>query len=417
MKFFQGVNARGLAMDNSKKANMSFLISSKQLIIRVLIRQILKNNGYKKYIFASNGQEASRKICGGEARVDFILSDWDMPLINGVELLKMVKNDPEHFIIPFVLLSPDSSILKSIYAMEEGAENYSSIPFTEESLMELIENCINDRFCESQEKTIVNSMVRNKLIKNHDKVIELGTKLQKTSRNQNVSILTGESLFHVKQYDRARNVLIKALKAGKNSRALDLLGKIHSKEGDGAKSLEYFQLAKKHNPLNIERSVNLATAYFSQGMRRRALRITENVLKSNPTYLDIVEISKLYLEHGYIRRALELLSPLEPITETARVFYICSVRLWQIGERKKCVDFLMKCMAELPSCHLFEYHLGVLFLKKKKYDQAKHFFEKSIENKSDYKPAVRCLKYVNSLLRISGVESRRNILPPPYPAN
>ncbi len=385
-------------MNTDKYADMVFLICSKQLIIRVLIRQMLKNNGYKKYIFASNGQEANKKICGGEARVDFIVSDWDMPLINGAELLKMVKNDPEYFITPFILLSPDTSILKNIYAMEEGADNYSSIPFTEENMMEIIENCIKDRLSERPEKLLETNMIRNKLLKKHDKVIELGKKLKKTSKSQNASILTGESLYHVKEYDRARTILKDSLKAGKNSRALDLLGKIHAKKGESDKSLEYFELAKKHNPLNIERNINLATAYFSQGMRRRALKIAEGVLKSNPTYLDIVEISKLYMEHGYIRRALELLSPLEPITETARIFYICSVKLWQIGERKKCVDFLLKCINELPSCHLFEYHLGVLFLRRKKYDRAKQCFEKSLDNKSDYKPAVRCLEYVDSLL-------------------
>lgn len=401
-------------MKSKKLTDTIFLISSKQLIIRVLIRQILKNNGYKKYIFASNGQEATRKICDGETRVDFIISDWNMPIINGVELLKMLKNDPEYFIIPFILLSPDKSILKNIYAMEEGAEHYSPIPFTEESLILIIESCINEQLSERPEKTLLNDMMRNKLTKDYDKVIKLGSDLPNLERNQKASILTGESLFHTEQYDRAQKILNDSLKDGNNSRVLDLLGKIHAKKGEDTKSLEYFELAKKHNPLNVERSINLATAYFSQGMTRRALRLTETVLKSNPTYLDIVEISKLYLEHGYIKRALDLLGPLEPIKETSRIFYICTVKLWQIGEHRRCIDFLLNCIEKLPSCHLFKYHLGVIFLRHKKYERAKQFFEYSLKMRPDYKPAQRCIKYVNSLttlVKLSGNEKQNDAIP------
>lgn len=236
-------------MKSKNLTDTVFLISSKQLIIRVLIKQILKNNGYKKYIFAINGQEAIRKICDGETRVEFIISDWNMPIINGVELLKMLKNDPEYFIIPFMLLSPDKSLLKNIYAMEEGAEHYSAIPFTETSLMQTIESCINEQLCERPEKTSLNEMVRSKLTKDYDKVIDLGSALPNIERNQKASILTGESLFHTEQYDRAQKVLKDSLRYGKNSKILDLLGRIHAKKGEDASSLECFERAKKHNPL------------------------------------------------------------------------------------------------------------------------------------------------------------------------
>lgn len=158
----------------------------------------------------------------------------------------------------------------------------------------------------------------------------------------------------------------------------------------------------------IERNIRLATAYFSQGMARRALRLTETVLRSKPTYLDIVEISKLYLEQGYIKRALDLLYPLEPITETSRIFYICTVKLWQIGEHKRCIEFLLNCVEKLPSCHLFKYHLGVIFLRHKKYNRAKQFFEYSLSMKPDYKPAQRCIKYVNSLAAVAKLPRNAN---------
>jgi two-component system chemotaxis response regulator CheY len=378
--------------------NTHFLVVSYHSIIKSSIKQILKNNGFSNYLFARNGQEALRIIQRHENKIEFIISDWDMPIINGIELLKKLKNAPEFFMLPFMLLSKCWSVeLRQIYAIEEDADIFMTIPFKENAMINNISNCLNNFKELTYEKKTLKKMIHNKLNNNYTEVLNLGVQLSEGNLSAKASILSGESLYYLEKYDQAKQVLKKALFKEKNSKAYDLLGKIYSKQGDCEKALENFKMAQNHNPLNINRSINLVREYLLQGKIRRAFEVVNHILKSKPTYLDLIEIANLYLGVGYLDEAYKILKILNPINDTAQVFYICCVKLWQKGARKTSLSLLKRCMNELPQNHLFLYYLGIIFLKKGKVQMANKYITKVLNINPNYKPAKRSMAYLKKL--------------------
>ncbi|EIM62573.1 response regulator [Desulfobacter postgatei] len=378
--------------------NTHFLVVSYHSIIKSSIKQILKNNDFHNYLFARNGHEALRIIQSHENKVEFIISDWDMPIINGIELLKKIKNDPELFMLPFMLLSKYWSVeLRQIYAIEEDADIFMTIPFKETDVINNLLNCLNNFKHLTYEKKMLKKMIHNKLNNNYMEVLNLGVQLSKRDLSAKASILTGESLYHLEKYDQAKQVLKKSLSKEKNSKAYDLLGKIYSKQGDSKESLKNFKMAQERNPLNISRSINLAREYLLQGKIRMAFELVNDILKSKPTYLDLINIANLYLGMGYLDEAYKILKILDPINDTAQVFYICCVKLWQKGARKSTLSLLSRCINKLPQNHLFLYYLGIIFLKKEKFLLANKYIMKALKINPNYEPAKRGMAYLKKI--------------------
>lgn len=384
---------KGGNMLNQK--NINTLVVASSSLIRTLIKQILRKSGLKEYLFSSKGSDALKLIYNHEKTIDFIIIDWDTPIINGIELLKILKADPEKFTIPFLILSTENSLQQSIYAMEEGADYYASIPFTEKKLTIYIEGVIYNKINKNQ--LFINKITREKLLQNYDKAISLGSVFENNNNDPKLSFLLGECLYEKQKYDYAEILVKKSLENNVNSKALDLLGQIYAKKGDHKKSIDYFTEAKKVNPINIERSVNLANSFFLQGLKKRGIRVIDSLCESNKlSYLDIIKISELYIKHGFIDEVKPYLDPIVPIKETAYVFYAYTVKLVQRGEMEKGIKLLVKYIKTLPSEHLFLFHMGVLFLKNGNTNQAKLLFKEVLKLKPDYAPAKRCLDGCNT---------------------
>lgn len=371
------------------------LVGAPHSIVRVLLKQILKNNGFKRNIFSTNGPQALRLIYELDHDIDFIIMDWDVPLINGIELLKIIKADPEKFMIPFLMLSTEGSVKQNIYALEEGADYYSKIPFTENNLTKYIQNVIASKDNPDINQQIIDKINHEKLLQNYDAAISLGSDLIKKYNDPKLSLLLGECLYEKQNYDNAERLIKQSLENCTNSKGLDLLGRIHAKKANYKKSTEYFSQAKKANPINIDRSINLAQSFFLQDMIPKGKKIINSLCSSNLSYYDMIKIAELYLKNGFIADVSVFLDVLDPIKETAYVFYAYTVKLSQIGEHKKCLQCLTKYIKLLPDEYLFLFHIGIIFLKKGKNKQARTFFERVLTLNSGYAPAKRCLAMVS----------------------
>lgn len=83
---------------------------------------------------AENGQEALDVLEQQEGKIDLILLDWEMPVMNGNEFLKKIKADKRYRSIPVIMLSAVSEKDKIIDAIRAGAKQYITKPFSGEDL-------------------------------------------------------------------------------------------------------------------------------------------------------------------------------------------------------------------------------------------------------------------------------------------
>ena len=104
--------------------------------MRKLVRNLLKQAGYENIVEAEDGVAALRIL--KSQKVDFVISDWNMPNMTGIELLKTVRADEEIGKIPFLMVTAEALQDNVITAVKAGVSNYIVKPFTAEVLNEKI---------------------------------------------------------------------------------------------------------------------------------------------------------------------------------------------------------------------------------------------------------------------------------------
>ena len=108
--------------------------------MRKVIRNLLKQIGYENIVEAENGQIAMRVL--QSQKIDFVISDWNMPTMSGLELLKAVRADEELKKTPFLMVTAEALKENVVEAVKAGVNNYIVKPFTAEILEEKIKKII-----------------------------------------------------------------------------------------------------------------------------------------------------------------------------------------------------------------------------------------------------------------------------------
>jgi two-component system, chemotaxis family, chemotaxis protein CheY len=104
--------------------------------MRKVLRNLLKRAGYENIVEASDGI-AALQIIRAE-KIDFIISDWNMPNMSGLDLLKTVRADKKVSDTPFLMVTAETLPERVISAVKAGASSYITKPFTADILHEKI---------------------------------------------------------------------------------------------------------------------------------------------------------------------------------------------------------------------------------------------------------------------------------------
>jgi two-component system chemotaxis response regulator CheY len=114
------------------------LIVDDSLVMRKLVLNSLKQAGFDiDPIEASDGQEALKKL--DSMAVQLIISDWNMPLMDGLSFAKEIREDKNKKHIPIIMLTTEGSMPKFEEALNCGVDDYVTKPFTPEKLKKKIE--------------------------------------------------------------------------------------------------------------------------------------------------------------------------------------------------------------------------------------------------------------------------------------
>ncbi|MFC1862531.1 chemotaxis response regulator CheY [Thermodesulfobacteriota bacterium] len=122
---------------------MSFDTSIKVLVVddfatmRRIVKGVLKQLGYTNIIEAEDGSNAFKEL--KKEKVGLIVSDWNMPNMTGLELLKEVRNDSDLKDIPFLMVTAEGQKENVVEAVQAGVSNYIVKPFTPETFSAKLE--------------------------------------------------------------------------------------------------------------------------------------------------------------------------------------------------------------------------------------------------------------------------------------
>ena len=122
----------------------SILIIDDSLPMRSVIKRTLKAAGYgnSELIEAANGKEALELMKNNW--IDIVLTDYNMPVMDGLEFIKTIKKDDLSKDIPVVVISTEGNESKIEEFMDCGAVGYITKPFTAEAIRDLIVNILGE---------------------------------------------------------------------------------------------------------------------------------------------------------------------------------------------------------------------------------------------------------------------------------
>jgi len=121
-------------------ANTKFLVVDDSLTMRRIVINTLKSIGFDNVVEAADGKDAVAKLMSEGA--DFLITDWNMPEMSGLDLTKWVRANQQFAEIPILMITTRGNKEDVIEAMKMRVNNYIVKPFTAPGLKEKIDQIL-----------------------------------------------------------------------------------------------------------------------------------------------------------------------------------------------------------------------------------------------------------------------------------
>jgi two-component system chemotaxis response regulator CheY len=105
--------------------------------MRRIIKNILRQLGFNNVVEADDGTTAWDVL--NKDKIDFIISDWNMPQMTGIDLLRKVRSSEEFADLPFLMVTAEAQQENIIEAVQAKVSNYIVKPFTAETMKQKID--------------------------------------------------------------------------------------------------------------------------------------------------------------------------------------------------------------------------------------------------------------------------------------
>jgi two-component system, chemotaxis family, chemotaxis protein CheY len=121
--------------------SLKFLVVDDSVTMRRIVVNSLRNIGYDGFVEASDGKDAIEKLAADDS-INFIITDWNMPGVSGLELVKSLRANNKYASIPILMVTTRGVKEDIIEALQAKVSNYIVKPFTPNILKEKIEQIL-----------------------------------------------------------------------------------------------------------------------------------------------------------------------------------------------------------------------------------------------------------------------------------
>jgi two-component system chemotaxis response regulator CheY len=241
---------------------------------RETIVDYLRKMGFKDIAAMANGQEALEYISKNAKKIGLIISDWEMPEMNGIDLLRSCKANQALSETPFLMVTSQTSIerMKVLQAAKAQVDQYLLKPFTASEIQTRIE-----------------------------------TVLTKARTKDEVENLVAEALDHQShgRWQKAQTRFEEAIALDPtHDTALRGMGEVLTKLKTVHDALPYFKRAVEANGNNPKSYLRLASAYESLGWWEKAIALLQGALQQISFNSELhFALGKLYQRRSMIDAA------------------------------------------------------------------------------------------------------------------
>ena len=130
-------------------SELRFLVVDDMLTMRNIVMKNLQNLGATQISLANNGIAAwdmLEKTAALRKPIDFVISDWNMPEMSGIDLLLRCRNSSDYKNVAFLLVTAESEVVQVREAISAGVDNYVVKPFTPAAFQAKVNAILAKRF-------------------------------------------------------------------------------------------------------------------------------------------------------------------------------------------------------------------------------------------------------------------------------
>ncbi len=120
-------------------SSLKILVVDDSITIRRIILNALKTIGYTDVVEASNGREALARLGDG---VNFVITDWNMPEMNGLDLTRQIRTTPGSNDLPILMITTRGTEADVVDALQAKVNSYIVKPFTPQELKDKIDDVL-----------------------------------------------------------------------------------------------------------------------------------------------------------------------------------------------------------------------------------------------------------------------------------
>ncbi len=227
------------------------------------IKNMLRHLGYHYTTVAGDGLAALEVLKKKE--IDFVIADWNMPNMTGIDLLRKVRLDDDLKEIPFLMVTAEVAEETIAEAAETEVDGYIIKPFVAKTLEEKIQKILEKRNTPSEVDTCLklgNVYLNSGMLDDALKEYEKSLKIQ--PNNARVHYALGNIYQKKGEIDKAEKAYEKAIGISpKYLKAHESLARLYEERGEQEKAIRAVKEAVKISPKNPERQIKLGKALLN----------------------------------------------------------------------------------------------------------------------------------------------------------
>jgi two-component system chemotaxis response regulator CheY len=344
----------------------AILIVDDELSMRITLNNMLSRMGFKNVTIAENGKKAFEIV---QARkIDVIITDINMPIMNGIELFKTIKDNKKYQDIKFIFVTAEATRQIVARAAEDGGDAYIIKPFimatVEEKLLKILEKKYRPNQLENMMKDF-DGLLAKKDYEGAEKVLldikeAVGDTVKVLFNFGRLSYLKGDINKAIEYYKEAINrnpMFVKAYNA---------IGEAYENLGDIQNAIRYYEIAHEISPANTERLITLSKLLHKSGDSEKAASLLKDAASDLRGDVSTSEhlLGEIYLSNNENEKAMEtLLKAYRKNSSDVTIMKSLAEAYRKLGKAEHALDIYHKILDISPENSEVYYEMGKTFLE------------------------------------------------------
>ena len=333
------------------KNNLRIMIVNDKHDLRAILRDYLRNDGYLNLTISENGRSALRKAVTEPP--DLIIADYELPGLNGLELLREVRREKSLHEVPFILLSPETNQKYVALAAEYKVNAFIVKPFSHQTLTDKVNRLLEHHL--NPAPSYVMYQEANNLVQAGDlegALTRYQAAVEATRKSMAViHYKMGQVHELMKHEDQAETQYHEAVGMSKYFvDAFDALGTMNMRHQRTNQALTYFRRSTDISPLNAQRQLGLGEALLETGDFQGAEQAFKTALSLDPSQTHAFNRLGVSLRRqGKLQEASEyFLRAVEVSDDDENLYYNLSRVYLDQGDQDQALSFLRKALGVKP---------------------------------------------------------------------